>query len=413
MKLAAQWGIVVGWSCSAVLAATEAGGSAGFQTLGYLDSKAVPSGSLGTGISADGTIVVGTSWFFDGEFTETRAFRWTQSDGMQNLGVPPNSLSSSMGGRVSNDGQVIAGSIGFAIAPYFEIRNAAAWNLSRQADGVVLPDGLTSSDVTANGKMVVGATRVPGPWPIPDQAFRWSLGHDPQKLGLLPGGSYSWASAVSANGSVIVGFGDLPGQVTAFRWTLAGGMQPLAGQPDKVPSQANGITPDSQIIVGYLGNEAMYWSDTTGFVNIGLLDGAGFSNANDVSADGQVIVGYNYYDGPTVGFVWDPVRGMRSVTQALEGEGIDLGGFQPEWASGISDDGRIIVGWGLNSDGIEEAFLATLPRIGDIDDTGVVNGADLGLLLAAWGSDNAPADLNDDGVVDGSDLGLLLAAWNS
>lgn len=45
----------------------------------------------------------------------------------------------------------------------------------------------------------------------------------------------------------------------------------------------------------------------------------------------------------------------------------------------------------------------------DLDGDGVVGGADLGLLLAAWGG--APWDLDGDGIVGGSDLGLLLAAW--
>jgi hypothetical protein len=39
-----------------------------------------------------------------------------------------------------------------------------------------------------------------------------------------------------------------------------------------------------------------------------------------------------------------------------------------------------------------------------------VNGADLGLLLGAWGS-TGPGDLNGDGTVNGADLGLLLGAW--
>jgi len=46
----------------------------------------------------------------------------------------------------------------------------------------------------------------------------------------------------------------------------------------------------------------------------------------------------------------------------------------------------------------------------DLNGDGVVDGADLGLLLGQWGADG-PADLNDDGVVDGADLGLLLGAW--
>jgi len=49
----------------------------------------------------------------------------------------------------------------------------------------------------------------------------------------------------------------------------------------------------------------------------------------------------------------------------------------------------------------------------DLNADGVVDGADLGLLLGAWGACAASceADLNADGVVDGADLGLLLGAW--
>jgi hypothetical protein len=48
----------------------------------------------------------------------------------------------------------------------------------------------------------------------------------------------------------------------------------------------------------------------------------------------------------------------------------------------------------------------------DLNCDGVVDAADLGLMLAAWGG-RGPADLNGDGVVDGPDVGLLLAAWTS
>lgn len=50
----------------------------------------------------------------------------------------------------------------------------------------------------------------------------------------------------------------------------------------------------------------------------------------------------------------------------------------------------------------------------DINGDGLVNGSDLGLLLAAWGScpNPCPADFTGDGLVDGGDLGLLLAAWD-
>jgi hypothetical protein len=48
---------------------------------------------------------------------------------------------------------------------------------------------------------------------------------------------------------------------------------------------------------------------------------------------------------------------------------------------------------------------------GDINGDRFVNGADLGLLLAAWESFDPESDLDDSGMVDASDLGLLLAAW--
>ncbi|HMN96887.1 MAG TPA: GC-type dockerin domain-anchored protein [Phycisphaerales bacterium] len=42
---------------------------------------------------------------------------------------------------------------------------------------------------------------------------------------------------------------------------------------------------------------------------------------------------------------------------------------------------------------------------------GVVDGADLGVLLGAFGELGGPADLTGDGIVDGADLGVLLGAW--
>ena len=49
----------------------------------------------------------------------------------------------------------------------------------------------------------------------------------------------------------------------------------------------------------------------------------------------------------------------------------------------------------------------------DINDDGVVDGADLGLLLGAWGTGGSDADVNEDGNVNGADLGLLLGAWGA
>lgn len=59
------------------------------------------------------------------------------------------------------------------------------------------------------------------------------------------------------------------------------------------------------------------------------------------------------------------------------------------------------------------AYDAGPPGIpGDFNGDGLVNGADVGLLLAAWGScRGCPEDLDENGVVNGADLGLLLVYW--
>lgn len=61
-------------------------------------------------------------------------------------------------------------------------------------------------------------------------------------------------------------------------------------------------------------------------------------------------------------------------------------------------------------------YVATMscappPPSADLNGDGVVDGADLGLLLGAWDSSGSAADLNGDGTVDGADLGALLGAW--
>ncbi|MDQ8160677.1 MAG: dockerin type I repeat-containing protein [Gemmatimonadota bacterium] len=48
---------------------------------------------------------------------------------------------------------------------------------------------------------------------------------------------------------------------------------------------------------------------------------------------------------------------------------------------------------------------------GDLNDDGIVNAADLAMLLAEWGSSNGAADINGDGVVNAADLAIMLANW--
>jgi hypothetical protein len=63
------------------------------------------------------------------------------------------------------------------------------------------------------------------------------------------------------------------------------------------------------------------------------------------------------------------------------------------------------------------SFFAVEPvcgiAVGDLVPDCIIDGADLGELLGAWGPCNGcAADLNDDGTVDGADLAILLGAWS-
>ncbi len=62
------------------------------------------------------------------------------------------------------------------------------------------------------------------------------------------------------------------------------------------------------------------------------------------------------------------------------------------------------------------AWRSSMPLAADINADGLVNGADLSGVLAAWGSCPAsglcPADVNSSGVVDGADLSAVLSAWS-
>jgi formylglycine-generating enzyme required for sulfatase activity len=99
----------------------------------------------------------------------------------------------------------------------------------------------------------------------------------------------------------------------------------------------------------------------------------------------------------------------------------------PDCNGNVIDD-RTEVSQGLlpdsNGDGVPDGCqcgaVPELPVccVGDIVADRVINGADLGTLLAYWGprtsgSFSIASDLNNDGRIDGSDLGILLAYWGA
>jgi hypothetical protein len=77
---------------------------------------------------------------------------------------------------------------------------------------------------------------------------------------------------------------------------------------------------------------------------------------------------------------------------------------------------EVTLGLFKNGGSIEFAGVAPMTSSavpGDLNGDGVVDGADLGILLGSWGpcKGGCVADLTGDGQVNGADLGVLLANW--
>ncbi|MBX3354898.1 MAG: hypothetical protein KF724_04290 [Phycisphaeraceae bacterium] len=67
---------------------------------------------------------------------------------------------------------------------------------------------------------------------------------------------------------------------------------------------------------------------------------------------------------------------------------------------------------GLATDNNFDGIPDNCGCLADLDKDGSVNGADLALILGAWGvNPGSPSDLNLDGVVNGADIAIVLGAW--
>ena len=349
---------------------------ASFQGLGELPGGL--GGSFANSVATQQPVVVGSS-----ESTSGReAFRWTSAGGIQGLGDIPGGSFFSQAHSVSSDGSLIVGDSSGSSSII------TGWLWTDAAGMIALPNlsgnvgESRAFEVSADGTVIVGY----GSDGSGSQAVRWISdglgGYVAQSLGDLPGGSTSRAFSVSHDGSVIVGeasgttFGTTR---VAFRWTQTSGLTMLGGVPvGFVAEVAHAVSADGTVVVGdgtsVLGREAFRWTATGGLQRLGDLPGGALtSQAFGVSGGGQVIVGVATSAAGEEAFIWDQANGMRSLKALLVND-LGLGaGWTLTRALDISDDGRVIVGYGINPSGQGESWRAVLPAVLPVNQSPILN----------------------------------------
>lgn len=326
---------------SLVLLATRAQATPQFMGLGFLPGMIQ---SRPDDVSADGSVVVGVTE--DNGAIGARAFRWTRDGGMVDL-----EADFGLASGVSADGSIV---VGRGVPPGEGAARAFRWT---SADGLVWLDMGEAFAISGDGSTIVGVD-------LDGEGARWTSGGGTEGLGEPPS---AIPLDVSFDGSVAVGLIDgLPEEV--FRWTSEAGVVGL-----DFAGSARSISADGSTIVGVSHptddiNEAFLWTIETGRIDLGFLPGPSArlsSNAADVSGDGAIVVGSSEtgnFDPEAI--IWDESNGMRSLEVVLEGLGVDLGGWDLDFATAISADGKTIVGYGRNPSGGIEAWIAVIPEPG-------------------------------------------------
>ncbi len=164
----------------------------------------------------------------------------------------------------------------------------------------------------------------------------------------------------------------------------------LGGSDPFFVGGAAAVSRDGRTVVGTsfgpAGQEAFLWNAVDGMIGLGELPGGTlYSVANDVSGDGRTVVGVSIDSSSYMAFIWDQIHGMRRVVDLLTEAGIDMSGWHLAAATGISADGRVIVGYGSNPfrPNSTEAWLVDLGPLPVPEPTAMVICAGLALCGAA------------------------------
>lgn len=389
---------------------------ASFRGLGFIHGNRFGGPGFASSISPDGTAVVGDETVNQ----YPQAFLWTDATGMIPLGNLQGFHPISQALGVSDEGRVV---VGRSESP--DGREAFRW--TAQTGMIGLGDfagGVFQSgawDITADGSLIVGI----GTSEYGKFGFTWTEAGGMERLLPLnhqqfPNGQ-SWAYGVSPSGDFIAGKSEAEVGAEAVLWDTDRAVQGLGDfAGGNINSRAYGVSDGSPVVVGQGEMEQGYspfvWTAAGGFAAFDLPPGwNGRGRAFDVSADGRVIVGEAVASGFDVGFVWTPENGIEDIRDVLTGtHGLDLNGWRITSVRGVSADGSVFTGAGIDPNGVGQAWIAVIPRscIADLNEDGTVDSLDFLLFLNLFVDFDPVADFNGDGFIDTLDFLAFLNVFS-
>ncbi len=341
-----------------------------------LNTSGQPLFSSVNAINPDGSFAVGTNTFSN----TTRAFRWTLTGGNGDI-----SCDYTSGANALANVSIIAGFAHVAGGP---IPIAAQWMPSSCATWLSpTPPGVLRSVANAinlNATLIVGADTFNNPM-VGDYTRPWQWtptgGFQPLPIPLIYGAA-GVARAISSNGLVIVGDSGsqdyIPGYLSQ-PCTWIGGVQTQLGllTPNSSRAQATATNADGTVIVG--GGDiavsgfpfpspgpwhAFRWQGA--YQDLGLLPNApsnGYTYARAVSEDGSVVLGHGTDASGQHAFIWREDFGMLRLDTLLNFLNVDTTGWTFREANDISANDRAIGGGGVK-DGLARAYVVrNLPRL--------------------------------------------------
>lgn len=252
-----------------------------------------------------------------------KLFRWTVGGGMQNLGLLTGGTLGLATG-ISGDGTIVVGWSNHPDGNSYGVR----WVHPGGGGLVALPtlaggfQGNVAYGISSDGSTIVGGSSWSG---TGYRAVRWLPGPVIQNLGILPGGTDSRAFAISKNNGVIVGDCQIPSGDRMFRWV--GAMQNLGTPLGTTDSYAYGTNYDGKVVtgrakVGLNDYRAAYWSTNVGMTLLstyftslgGNLTGWVLNGAWGVSNDGSAIAGTGTFNGERRAFL---IKGLPCPSIAI------------------------------------------------------------------------------------------------